>query len=101
MGKCYTFQVQSLENSLVPQSCLALCDPMGCNLPGSSVHGGSPGKNAGVGCHFLLWEIFLIQGLNLDPIAGRFFTSKPVGKPQDFAKMKTLMGYQEKQAFVF
>ena len=21
------------------ESCLALCDPMGCNLPGSSVHG--------------------------------------------------------------
>ena len=24
----------------------------------------SPGKNTGVGCHFLLQEIFLIQGLN-------------------------------------
>ena len=24
-----------------------------------------PGKNTGVGCHFLLQEIFLIQGLNL------------------------------------
>ena len=23
-----------------------------------------PGKNTGVGCHFLLQEIFLIQGLN-------------------------------------
>ena len=22
-----------------PQSCLTLCDPMDCNLPGSSVHG--------------------------------------------------------------
>ena len=26
------------------QSCLTLCDPMDCNLPGSSVHGDSPGK---------------------------------------------------------
>ena len=25
----------------------------------------SPGKNTGVGCHFLLQEIFLIQGMNL------------------------------------
>jgi len=24
-----------------------------------------PGKNTGVGSHFLLWEIFLTQGLNL------------------------------------
>ena len=24
---------------LVAQSCLTLCDPMGCSLPGSSVHG--------------------------------------------------------------
>ena len=30
------------------------CDPVGCSLPGSSVHGDSPGKNTGVGCHALL-----------------------------------------------
>ena len=24
---------------LVAQSCLTLCEPMGCSLPGSSVHG--------------------------------------------------------------
>ena len=36
---------------LVIQSCLTLCDPMDCSLPGSSVHGDSPGKNTGVGCH--------------------------------------------------
>ena len=45
---------------LVAQSCLTLCSPVDCNLPGSSI----PGKNARVGCHFLLWEIFLAQGLN-------------------------------------
>ena len=38
---------------LVAQSCLTLCDPMDCSLPGSSVHGGSPGKNTGVGSHAL------------------------------------------------
>ena len=30
---------------LVAQLCLTLCDPMVCSLPGSSVHGDSPGKN--------------------------------------------------------
>ena len=29
-------------------------DPMDCNPPGTSVHGDSPGKNTGVGCHALL-----------------------------------------------
>ena len=46
------------------QSCLTLCDPMDCSLPGSSIHGIFPGKNSGVGCHFLLQRIFLTQGSN-------------------------------------
>ena len=49
---------------LVAQSCLTLCHPMDCSPPGSSVHGDSPGKNTGVGCHALLQGIFLIQGSN-------------------------------------
>ena len=36
-----------------------------CNPPGSSVHGDSPGKNSGVGCHALLQQIFPTQGSNL------------------------------------
>ena len=32
------------------------------SLPDSSVHGGSLGKNTGVGCHVLLQRIFLTQG---------------------------------------
>ena len=44
---------------LVTQSCPALCTLMDYNPPGSSVH--SPGKNTGVGCHFLLQGIFLTQ----------------------------------------
>ena len=47
------------------QSCQTLCDPMDCNPPGSSVHGDSPGKSTGVGCHALLQGIFLNQGSNL------------------------------------
>ena len=49
---------------LVAQLCPILWDPMDCSLPGSSVHGDSPGKNTGVGCHFLLQRIFPTQRLN-------------------------------------
>ena len=41
------------------QSCLILCDPMDYSSPGSSVHGVSPGKNTGAGCHVLLQGICL------------------------------------------
>ena len=43
----------------VTHSCLALWDPMDCTLPGSSVHGDSPGMNPGVGSHAVLQGIFL------------------------------------------
>ena len=75
---------------LVTQSCLTLCNPMDCNLPGFSVHGDSPGKNTGMDCHALLQGIFPIQGLNpVSLIVGRFFTiwvknslpSEPPEKP--------------------
>ena len=46
------------------QSCLILCDLMYHSLPGSSVHGDSPGMITGVGCHALLQGIFLTQGWN-------------------------------------
>jgi len=39
---------------------------MDCSLPGSSVHGDSPGKNTGVGRHALLQGIVPIQGSNPD-----------------------------------
>ena len=48
----------------VAQPCLTLCNPVDCSLPGSSVHGDSPGKNTGVGCHALLQGIFPTQGSN-------------------------------------
>ena len=41
-----------------------LWDPMNCSPPGSSVHGDSPGKNTGVGCHALLQGIFPTQESN-------------------------------------
>ena len=49
---------------LVTQLCPTLCDPMDYSLLVSSVHGDSPGKNSGVGCHALLQGIFPIQGSN-------------------------------------
>ena len=47
-------------------SCPTLCDPVDYSPQRSSVHGISPGKNTGVGCHALIQEIFLTQGLNLN-----------------------------------
>ena len=38
---------------------------MDCSSPGSSVHGITPGKNTGVGCHTLLQGIFPTQRSNL------------------------------------
>ena len=47
------------------QSYSTLSDPMDCSPPGYSVHGDSPGKNTGVGCHDLLHQIFPTQGSKL------------------------------------
>ena len=55
--------VSSVTVSVI-QSRPALCDPMDCSLPGSSVHGDSPGKNTVVGCHALFQGIFPTQGSN-------------------------------------
>ena len=49
---------------LPAQLCLTLCDPMDCSLPGSSIWD-FLGKKTGVGGHFLLQGIFLLQGLIL------------------------------------
>ena len=54
---------------LVAQSCLTLCNPKDYSPPGSSVHGDSPRKNTGVGCHDLLQGIFLTPlKLNTDSV---------------------------------
>jgi len=46
------------------QSCLTVCGLMVWSLPGSSVHGDSPGRSTGVGCHALLQGIFPTQRSN-------------------------------------
>ena len=49
---------------VLSRSLVSDCDPMDCSPPGSSVHGDSPGKNTGVGCHGPLQGIFPTQGSN-------------------------------------
>ena len=44
------------------QLCLAPCQPMNLSPPGSTVHGDSPSKHTGMGCHTLLQGIFPTQG---------------------------------------
>ena len=64
---CIFFPVPFLSSCvlcLMAQLCSALCDPMDCSPPGSFVHGDSPGKNAGVGCHAFFQWIFPTQGWN-------------------------------------
>ena len=59
---------QCLQSGVSVWSCshVQLCDPVDCSPPGSSVHGDSPGKSTGVGCHALLQGVFPTQGLNPD-----------------------------------
>ena len=69
---------------LVTQSCLALCDPMDCSLPGSFVHGiFFPSKNARGGLPFP--PPGNLPNPSIEPmspaLAGRFFTTEPLGKP--------------------
>ena len=52
------------ERSQVSQSFSTLCDPMDCSLTRFLRPWDFPGKNIGVGCHFLFQEIFPTQGLN-------------------------------------
>ena len=58
------FNITHYWVSEVAQSCPTLCDPMDCSLTRLLRPWDFPGKNTGVGCHFLLQEIFPTQGLN-------------------------------------
>ena len=51
-------QERRKKESEVAQLCLTLCDPVDYSPPGSSNPRDSPGKNTGVGCHFLHQGIF-------------------------------------------
>ena len=57
------FSLYTKVKVLLIQLCPTLCDPIDCSLP-VLCPWDSPGKNTGVGCHFLLQGIFLTQGSN-------------------------------------
>ena len=82
------------------QSCLTLWPHGLCSPPGSSVHGDSPGKNTGVGCHTLLQDSWPRDWTCVSCvfcIANGFFTNEPLGKPfkspQTAANESTLYSY--------
>ena len=64
---------------LVAQVFPTLCNPTDHSLPGSSVHGDSPGKNTEVGCHALL------QGIQSrsPALQADSFPYEPPGKPMN------------------
>ena len=70
------------EKNTCAQSCPTL-QPHGLQPARLHCPCDSPGKNTGLGCHFLLQQIFLTQGSNsyLLNWQGRFFTTEPPGKP--------------------
>ena len=71
----YSLYLRSDQIRSVAQSCLTLCDPMDCSLPGSSVHGILQAR-------ILEWvDIFFSRGTSqprdisrVSHIAGRLFT---------------------------
>ena len=84
--KCHLLFFPLLPQPLLLFSCYPVqifCDHMDCSTPGSFCPQDSPGKNTGVGCHFLLQGIFSTHGSNLQSsaLAGKFFTTEPPGKP--------------------
>ena len=69
----------------VTQLCLTLCDHMDCSPPGSSVHGDSPGKNTGVGCHALLQGNLSNPGIQprSPALQADSLPTEPAGKPEN------------------
>ena len=82
----HSFTLSGLWWYSVAQSCLALCDPMDCSPPGSSVHGISQAMENGL--PLLEWvAISFFRGssspkdqTHISCTAGRFFTTEPPGK---------------------
>ena len=77
---------------IVTQSRPPLCDPMDCSLARLLCLWNSPGKSIGVGCHFLLQEIILTQGIKhgSPALLADSLPSEPPGQPT--LKRHFLMG---------
>ena len=63
MGTCQNSGKEIVKVKLLSRVRL-FATPWTVARPGSSGHGDFPGKNTGVGCHFLLQGIFPTQGSN-------------------------------------
>ena len=77
------------DQSCVLKSCLTLLHAHGLQPTKHFCPWDFPGKNTGVGCHFLLQGIFLTQGLNLNLLRlliGRWFLYHQchLGSPNSF-----------------
>ena len=70
---------------LVAQACSNLCDPMNCSPPGSSVHGGSSGKNTRVCCYAFLQGNLPNPGIKPRSPTLQVYSllSEPAGKPKN------------------
>ena len=89
-----------------PACAVTPCDPMDCSPPGSSVHGGSPGKGTGVGCHALLQRIFPTQGgnpgLTSPAMAGGFFTTSATWEAKNHpSQLKKNSAFQQPPFLTF
>ena len=78
---------------LVTKSCLAVCHPVDCSLPGSSVHRDYPSKNTGVHCHFR----FQGSSLARDQICVSWIAGQLFNKLIPTQQFKTL---KKKQTFL-
>ena len=90
---------------LVAQSCLTLCDPHGLEPTRLLCPGNSPGKNTGVGYHFLLQEIFPTQGSNqylfISPaLTGGFFTTSATWEaPNMYMDKSNTFNFKKQNAY--
>ena len=80
----------SIKDKVKSLSCVRLCDPMDCSLPGFSIHGIFQARITRVGRHFLLQGIFPSQGSNLcrPALQADALPSELPGKPINYLSCK-------------
>ena len=67
VGTCVPCSGSVCMSAKLPQLWPTLCNSMDCSLPVHGIVHGIPRQEYWMGCHFLLQEIFLTQGLNPGP----------------------------------
>ena len=73
------------KESEVAQSCLTLCDPVDCSLPGSSIHGILQARILEwVAISFSRGSSWLRDQIRVSCIAGRFFTLWATREAQEY-----------------